>query len=475
MKQFCICLFFVSSYTAVTAQEKWDLKRAVDYAITHNISVKQADLQTRFSALDLHRNELSKYPSLNLQSNAGLRFGRSENPTTGVLEDNNFLSSGLQLQTNVDLFNWFSKKYIIESSRLNHEADKAQIKKAQDDVALNVAVSYLQVLLAKEQANIAGIQIQQTASQLDVIRRKVAAGALPELNAAELESQLARDSSTYITSQSQVQQLLLQLKAVLNLDAAEPFDVLAPPIQMIPVESLAELQPDKVYQLALVNFPLQKVNDLRLQANQQDVKAARSSMYPTISAYGGLGSNYVNIGQPEFTIGPNTKTGATVLVNGVEYDVVRPGFVPTGKEIQTPYTRQLRNNFGQNIGISLSVPIFNGGASRTNWERAKVQVQQTELQIESSNQTLKQDIYRAYNDAIAAIQKYNASRKSVQTAQKAFDFSRKRYDLNLVSTYDLLNSQNNLQTATLEMLYAQFDYVFKLKLLEFYKGQGLKL
>jgi len=102
-------------------------------------------------------------------------------------------------------------------------------------------------------------------------------------------------------------------------------------------------------------------------------------------------------------------------------------------------------------------------------------VQQTQLQIESSNQTLKQDIYSAYNDAVAAIQKYNASKKSVQTAQKAFDFSRKRYDLNLVSTYDLLNSQNNLQTATLEMLYAQFDYVFKLKLLEFYKGQGLKL
>ncbi len=475
MKQFYLCLFFILFYIGLGAQEKWDLKRAVDYAITHNISVKQADLQTRFSALDLHRNALSKYPGLNFQSNAGLRFGRSENPTTGVLEDNNFLSSGVQLQTNVDLFNWFSKKYLIESSRLNNEADKAQIRKVQDDVALNVAVSYLQILLAKEQVNIEGIQIQQTTSQLDVIRKKVAAGVLPELNAAELESQLARDSSTYITSQSQVQQLLLQLKAILNIDAAESFDVLAPPLQMIPVETLADLQPDKVYQLALVNFPLQMVNDLRFQANLQDVKAARSGMYPTFSAYGGLGSNYVNIGQTEFTIGPNTKTGATVLVNGVEYDVVRPGFISTGKEIQTPYTRQLRNNFGQNVGIAVSVPIFNGGVARTNWERSKLVVQQTQLQIESSNQTLKQDIYRAYNDAVAAIQKYNASKKSVQTAQNAFDFSRKRYDLNLVSTYDLLNSQNNLQTATLQMLYAQFDYVFKLKLLEFYKGQGLKL
>ncbi len=475
MRRLVCCLVFIFFTTVLTAQEQWDLKRLVDFALANNISVKQADLQTRFSALELHSSRLSQYPDLNFQNNVGYRFGRSENPTTGVLEDNNFLSAGFQLQTGVTLFNWFSIKYGIESARLSHEADKAQVQKVQDDIALNVAVAYLQVLLAKEQANISGLQIMQTTSQLDMIRKKVTAGVLPELNAVEMEAQLARDSSTYITAQSQVQQLLLQLKALLNLDAAVSFDVAAPPLQMIPVEPLADLQPDKVYQLALQNLSQQKVNDLRLKANQQIVKASRSSMYPTLSAYGGLGSNFVNIGQPEFIIGPKTNTGATVVINGIEYDVVRPGIIPTGKELTIAFGRQLQNNFAQNIGIALSVPIFNRGVLRTAWERSKLVVHQSELQIESSNQTLKQDIYRAYNDAIAAIQKFNANKKTVETAQKAYDFSRKRYDLNLVSTYDLLNSQNNLQRAVLEMLYAQFDYVFKLKLLEFYKGQGLKL
>lgn len=194
MNRLTICFLFFFFCIDAVAQDKWDLKRAVDYALENNISVKQADLQSRFSALELNRNNLSKYPDLNFQGNGGYQFGRSENPTTGVLEDNNFFTSGFQLQTGVTLFNWFSKKYTIESSRLDYEASKAQITKAQNDIALNVAVSYLQVLLAKQQVNISSIQVQQTTSQLDLTRKKVNAGVLPELNAAELEAQLARDS-----------------------------------------------------------------------------------------------------------------------------------------------------------------------------------------------------------------------------------------------------------------------------------------
>jgi outer membrane protein len=474
MKQPFLCILLIIGGSTVFGQEKWDLQKCVTYAISNNISVRQADLQSRFSKLDVRRNELSKYPGLTFQSNVGYQFGRSENPTTGVLEDNNFLSSGIQLQTNVSLFNWYSKKSTIESSRLTNQADVAQVKKVQDDVALNVAVGYLQALLAKEQVKLATIQVQQNIAQLEVTRKRVNAGALPELNAAELEAQVALDSSSLITAQSQVQQQLLLLKAILNLDAAAPFDIAAPPVEMIPIEPLAELQPDRVYQLALVNLPQQKVNDLRLQANQEAVRAARGSMFPTLSAYGGLGSNYVNLETPQkIDVVPSKPTGASVTVDGNTYPVYAPGAnVLYGI---TPYGRQIRNNFGQNIGLALSIPVFNNGALRTNWERSKLNVQQSQLNIESSNQTLKQDIYKAYNDAVASLQKFTANQKAVTAAEKAFEFSQKRYNLSLVSTYELLNSQNNLLRARTQLLLAQFDYVFKMKLLEFYKGQGLKL
>jgi outer membrane protein len=459
---------------AAQGQDKWDIVRCVDHAQKNNISVRQADLQSRFSALTYKQNKAGQLPTLNFSGSTGYSLGRSNNPTTGVLEDNNFFTLGVQLQTGVNIFNWFSQKNTIEASRLSWEADKEQTKKIQNDIALNVAVAYLQILLAREQANLSKIQIAQTQAQLENTRKKVDAGVLPELNAAELESQLARDSSAYYTAEASAQQVLLQMKALLNLDAALPFDVFTPPVDIIPVLPLAELQPDAVYAKAIGTLPQQKVNQLLIQSAQKSVAAAKGRLYPTISAFGGLSNNYVNIKVPVYSAGPFQSTGATVTVSGTDYPVLAPSFIQTGEK-RISLGTQFKNNFGQNIGIGLSVPIFNGRSARTAWDKSKLTVQQLEMQKEQGDMQLKQDIYKAYYDATAAIQKFNADKKSVETAEKAYDFAGKRYALNLLSTYDLINSQNNVLKARIQALYSQYDYVFKMKLLEFYKGEGLKL
>jgi outer membrane protein len=199
-------LFIITAFITVSfsqqlfAQntEKWDLQKCVEYAWKNNISVRQTDLQSRFSALTYEQNKAGKLPTLSFGSSVGYRLGRSENPTTGVLEDNNFLNLGMQLQSGVSIFNWFSQKNTIEASRLSWEADKEQTEKIKNDVALNIAVAYLQILLTKEQINIAKVQIAQTQAQLENTRKRVDAGALPELNAAELEAQL---TTIFITNE----------------------------------------------------------------------------------------------------------------------------------------------------------------------------------------------------------------------------------------------------------------------------------
>lgn len=474
MKQCFQLVLMLLIFTIASAQEKWNIVRCVDHALKNNISVRQTDLQSRFSELTYKQNKAGQLPTLNLNSSTGYRFGRSENPTTGVLDDANFFNIGMQLQSGVTLFNWFSRKHTTEASRLSWEADKLQTQKTKDDIALNVAVAYLQILLAREQANLAKVQVQQTTDQLTATRKRVDAGVLPELNAAELEAQLARDSSTLVTAEASVQQFLLQMKALLNLDAGTAFDIETPPVERIPVEPLAELEPEAVYVLALKALPQQKVNELRVQSAQKSVAAARGAMYPSFSAFGGLGTNYVNIQIPEFGPGPFKPTGALVNINGTDYSVLAPSFVQIG-ERHIPLGTQFRNNFAQSIGIGISIPVFNGRNSRTAWERSKLTVQQFELQKEQGDMQLKQDIYKAYQDAVAALQKFNADTKAVQTAEKAYDYAKKRYELNLLSTYDLINSQNNAMRAKIQALYSQYDYVFKMKLLEFYKGQGLKL
>jgi outer membrane protein len=205
------------------------------------------------------------------------------------------------------------------------------------------------------------------------------------------------------------------------------------------------------------------------------VDAARGAMYPSVSLFGSLGSTYNNKAQEaksKSTINPPL---GKVNVGGTDYQVypLQPYDVFTYGSIN--YFDQLNQNFRQSVGLSISVPLFNNGNARIAWERSKLTVQQYQLTKDQDNQTLKQDVYKAYNDAVAAIQKYNANKKAVETAQVAYDFAQKRYDLGLLSIYELITSQTTLLQAKTNLLYSQYDYVFKMKLLEFYKGQGIKL
>lgn len=478
-RPFLSLCFLLCASAFLQAQDKWDLQRCVTYAMVNNISVKQADVQARLAALQLKLSKAGIYPNAGLSTNAGYNFGRSINPATNSFQNNIIFFTNFQLQSSVNLFNWFSQRYAIEASQLNTKAADAATDKARNDIALNVAVAYLQALLADKQVETSGIQIQQTRSQLDNIRKQVAAGVLPELNAVELEAQLARDSATYIGTQATYQQNIIQLKALLNLDMAVPFEIDKPNVTSIPIESLADLQPDIVYQQALKNLPQQRVNQFRYQAAVKNIQSARSSMYPTISAFANVGSRYSSLfpDQENVVVTPTGKLDTLGFVEvspGVTRYAVRPNYAVTTKN--TAFSRQLFNvNLSQAIGLNLSIPIFNNRQLRTNWDRAKLNAEDIRLKMESDNLSLQQDIYTAYTNAINAQQRYVAAQKGIEAAERAYDFSQKRYGAGLLQTIELITNQNNLYRSRLDALAAQYEFVFRMKLLEFYKGQGLKL
>ncbi len=462
--------------TVGLTQNVWDLRRCVDYAVTNNINVKQADIQAKIAALNVQRQKLQRWLSANFQSNAGEQFGRSIDPATNQFTNNQITFTQFAFSTSATLFNWFSGAYTIQAQELELKAQYATVEKWKNDISLNVAGAYLQVLLSREQIQIARVHLQQTREQLSNTKKLVVAGTLPELSAAELEAQLARDSSSYVNAETAYASNLLSLKIWMNYDPMEPLELLAPPVDQIPVENFADLQPVSVYNLALQNMPQQKVNQLRLQSLDRFRKAARSALYPTISAFGNLNSAYSSAlevlpkGAPVLT---NVPIGL-VTVDANTYTVVRPSLISTDFNKAT-FFRQLDFQFRQNLGLSLNVPIFNGGTAKTNWQRSKLNYQSQQLQVERDNLTLKQDITRAYNDATAAYQRYQASVKTVATAEYSFELTRKRYEAGLLRTIDLITNQNNLFRARLEQTANHFEYVFRMKVLEFYKGQGLKL
>lgn len=476
MRKYLIILLCLCLANQLLAQDKWDLRQCVEYALKNNVSVKQADLQTRFAALNLQQSKMALYPNFSFNGNAGYGAGRNQDPTSFSLITQGYWSGNYNLQAGVDLFNWFSKRNNVVSRDFAYQAAEAVADKARNDVALNIAVAYLQILLAREQYNISKVQIEQTRSQLESTRKQVDAGKLPELNYVQLESQLATDSSNRITAETTVLQNILQMKALLNLDAGAAFDIAAPPVDQIPVESLAALQPEEVYNLALKNMPQQKADNLNIKSAQKAVDVAKGNMYPTFSMFGALGTRFNSRQSQVVSIAQTTAPQiGKVNVAGSDYPVTAMDPYFLIKNGYTPFWNQLDQNFNQSIGVGLSIPIFNASNLRTAWKRSKLTVQQYELTKEQNSRTLKQDIYKAYNDATAAIQKFNANQKAVEAAQKGYDFARKRYDLGLLSIYELITSQTTLLQAKVQAVYSQYDFVFKMKLLEFYKGQGIKL
>ena len=456
------------------AQEKWTLRQCIEYATKNNISVKQADVQFRLSKINANQSESTKFPSLGGSVSSALQSGLTENPTTGTLENQSFLTGSASLQSSYNIFNWNARKNTILANNLNAKADEIAIDKAKNDISLAVANAYLQVMLRREQARISEVQIGQSRSQLVNVKKLVAAGSQPELNAVQVEAQLAKDSSNLITANALIQQAMINLRAYMNLDFTIPFDIVSPEISNIPVDNITELQPEVVYNLALATQPTQRMYKLRIEASNKQILAARGSMYPELSAFAGLNTRAVNSKFPVGTFSAPGATGAIVTIDGNTYDVLAPSFQQTGKA-GIPVFRQVKNNFGQQMGLSINFPIFNNYNTRTQWERAKLNVVQLKLQNEQENLTLKTNIYNAYQDAFSALQKLNASKRTVEYTQKAYDISKKRYDIGLLGTLDFIITQNNLYLAQIDTISSQYDFVFKMKVLEFYKGEGIRL
>jgi outer membrane protein len=467
---------------AQNASDKWDLRRCVDYAAKNNLTVKLADIQARIAALNSLQAKYNQYPNVSGNTQLGMAFGRSIDPTTNQFVNSQFLQNTYNVNANITLYNWGNLKNSKLAADLSAQAAIADIERNINDISLNIATFYLQVLSAKQSIEIAKVQIAQTVSQLNFTKLRVQAGALPELNAAELEAQLARDSVVYINADNNFQQALLQLKAAINLDMAAPFDVETPPVDKIPVETLADLAPLPLYQLALTNQPLQKANSLRVKASEKNVLAAKAAYYPNIGFGGGLGSNFANAAR--FISGGNflgyVPTTNRVNVGGTNYFVESPNVQLISSkrsfgELWQGWGTQIDQNFRQNVGFFVQIPIFNNGSAKINHQQAKLRLLQAENTVNQSNLTLQQNIYQAHAQATAALQRFNAGKKTVETAEKSYEFARKRYEVGLANTLDVITNQNNLLRAKLDLVNNQFDYVFRMKVLEFYRGNGIKL
>ena len=451
----------------------WTLERCVQYALDHNISIKQDSLTARLARYTLQQSQLSQLPTLSANGSYGRSLGRSVDPTTNhyVNENYNFVSASGN--GNLLFFGWMQVRNTIAKNKYSMQASLADLDQLKDDISLNVANSFLATLVAQEQVEIGKQQVALSQAQLDQTRKFAEAGRLPELNVAQLESQLATDSSNLINAIANYNGAILDLKSLLNLDFAVPFSIKIPDVEVGEQMMISNLQPEDVYQKARMHFGSIKGSQLRVTAAEKGLSAAKGNLYPNFSLGYQVGTNWAN----NYENYSETPTGLALApvydAQGNQLAIYEPTFATTQSPI--PFGTQLNDNFRQTVFLNVNIPIFNGWQSQYAVRQAKINLASQQLNEYNAELTLKQNVYKAHNAALNSIQKYYAAKRADDAAKRALDFAKKRYDLGLTSTVDLLVTENSEVQSAANLISAKYDLIFKLKVIDYYLGKELKL
>ncbi len=472
-------LLLFAGVSAVNAQEPWSLLRCVEYARQNGLAVKRAEIAVKTAALTEQQSRAERLPSLDGTVNANLRFGRSINPTTNTFNTETFGSNSFSLNSSVVLYSGGRITNTIEQARVDARAAQADAEVTANDLGLSIANAYLQILLSEEQLAAAQKRLEQSQAQLIRMDKLIQAGVRPENERLDLLASVAREQQTIVAAQNLVETNYLNLRQLLELDPAAPFRIERPVISIPNDADPFVLQMEAIYQQALSSQPQIRAGELRMESAGLGVEIAKSGLLPTVGIGAGLSSNYASIVQ-DFN-NPNLSNAVlkandpvNVLINGENATLTT--FSVTGVSFpKRPYFDQLSDNFGYGAGLSINVPIYNNRRTRTNIDRAELAILQQQIANKQTMQLLKSDVQRAVAEAKAAKLSLDAAQSAFNANQVALENAIKRFELGAINSFDLTTAQNNQAAAEVEVIRSRFQYLFNLKVLDFYMGRPIKL
>lgn len=436
-------LFFFNIAGGVKAQDTWSLEKCITYALENNLQVKQQNLavETKENALTVAK--MAHLPSLNASASHSYSFGRAIDYGSNQVS-NDIISTSFSINANLTLFNGFEILNSRKQSQTNYLAAKSDVETIKNSIAIQIALGYLQILFNDELVNSTATQVELSKMQVERTRVLVNAGSLPEGNLFEMEAQLASDEAQLVNAQNQLDLAYLTLTQMLDLKSAESFRI-EKPTNVDVEEKLAATNPQEIFNISMGIMPQIKGSELNVESANYGLKIAKGRYYPQLS----LGASY--------------SSGARQFLK--ENPLVA----------EVPFETQIRDNASTYIGFSLSIPIFNGLQTRKGVSNAKINLSSTQIDLENQKNSLYKDIQQAYADALAALKKYKSTQKSLQALEEAFRYSEQKFNLGMVTSIDYTTAKNKLAKAQTDLLQAKYEFIFKSKILDFYKGETLKL
>ncbi|MEQ8906527.1 TolC family protein [Ekhidna sp.] len=475
MKKFGLITLLILFVFAGISQEKrvLSLEECIEIAVKNNLNVKRSELNLQTAEVNLLQSQAGRYPTLNANGNYGYNWGRGIDPTTNQFIDQRINFNSVGVSTNIPVIQGLQVTNSIRQGKLNTQASRKDLEKAENDISLNTANFYLNVIFNKELLDNAQFQLESSQQQLDRTKKLVASGALPLSNELQLESQVATNEVNLINAQNNLDLAVLALKQALLLPPGQEIDVVIPDITI----DQAEIENSSImnlYNQALLNMPEIQSAQLRVESSQVGVEVAKGGMYPSLSISGRMDTRYSDASQQFVpTSDPVTVQVPTDLVTENGDDIFLQQEIADGNFETTSLSTQYDNNFSRSLSLNLNIPIFNGFNTRSQVQRSKITLQQAEINEREQQNILYQTIESSYRNAVAAAKTYSASQKQVASLEETFRAVENQYNNGAANFTDYQVASNNLFQARTDLSRAKYDFVFKQKVLEFYQGKPL--
>lgn len=449
--------------------KKWTLQECVSYALEHNISIKQTELDGKIALID-KRGAYGKFlPSLNANASHSWNIGLNQDITTGLLQNQTTQFTSAGASVGIDIYRGLQNQNTLRRANLSIVASKYQLLKMQEDIALNVANAFLQVLFNKENLKVQKVQLSIDEKQLSRSQELVNAGTIPKGDLYDVKATLASDNQRVINADNLLLISRLSLAQLLQLEDFETFDIVDDTAAKDENNILLETA-TSIYEKAKEGRTELKIAKTNLEIAEKNVAIAKGGYQPTLQGFYSFNSR-VAYSDRIVGIVPNTikPTSVVGFVEGTNQNVLSPNFTRVLGN-PAPFFDQFSANKGQSFGVQLSIPIFNGFAARNNVDRSKVTLEKSKISLEQQSLDLQRNVYTAFADAKGALKSYESALVALDSREQSYKYAQERFNVGLMNAFDLSQAQTLLATAQSEVLRTKYDYIFKIKILEFYFG-----
>ena len=459
----------VCNITIQAQSKKWTLEECVTYAIQNNISIKQSELDSKMALID-KKSAVGRFlPSLNASASHSWNIGLNQDITTGLLQNKTTQFTSAGANVGIDIYSGLQNQNTLRKANLSIVAAKYQLVKMQEDVALNVANAFLQVLFNKENLKVQKEQLRINEKQYARSEELVKAGSIPRGDLLDVKATLALNNQNVITAENSLLISKLSLSHLLQLKDFENFDVVDD-TDVKDENNIMAQTPSAIYEKAFEGRTELKIARTNLEIAEKNVAIAKGAFQPTLQGFYSFNSRVAYSDRVTGVI-PNTSNPTSIVgfVEGTNQNVLSPNFTRVLGN-PAPFFDQFNTNKGQSFGMQLSVPIFNGFSARNNVERSKVSLERSKIAVEQQNLDLQRNVYTAFADAKGALNAYESSVAALEARQGAYNYATEKYSVGLMNSFDFNQSQTLLTNAQSEVLRTKYDYIFKIKILEFYFG-----